>query len=65
MMLHRKQLLPNGYFFKPSCKIHFDRFKLRVPVEVEDFVAHNTEIGLVASISSFGFGGEWHSSSSC
>ncbi|KAI3601476.1 polyketide synthase [Moniliophthora roreri] len=57
MMLERKQILPNGYFKKPSSKIQFDRYKLRVPVEVEGFVANDAEQGLIASISSFGFGG--------
>ncbi|EEB99189.1 hypothetical protein MPER_01179, partial [Moniliophthora perniciosa FA553] len=56
MMLECKQILPNGYFKKPSSKIQFDKYKLRVPIEVEDFVPHDAEQGLIASISSFGFG---------
>lgn len=57
MMLERSQILPNGYFKKPSSRIEFDKFKLRVPVQVEDLVAQDPEMGLIASISSFGFGG--------
>ncbi|ESK88629.1 polyketide synthase [Moniliophthora roreri MCA 2997] len=57
MMLERKQILPNGYFKKPSSRIQFDEYKLRVPIEVEDFVPYDVEQGLIASISSFGFGG--------
>ncbi|ESK85112.1 polyketide synthase [Moniliophthora roreri MCA 2997] len=57
MMLDRKQLLPNGYFKKPSSKINFEKYNLRVPIKVEDFVAHDRKQGLIASISSFGFGG--------
>jgi fatty acid synthase len=58
MMLERKQILPNGYFKKPSTKIDFDKYNLRVPIEVEDMVAHDSELGLIASISSYGFGGK-------
>ena len=57
MMLAHKKILPNGYFEKPSSKINFAKYNLRVPVQVEDFVAHDPNRGLVASISSFGFGG--------
>ncbi|KAK1215285.1 hypothetical protein PQX77_022103 [Marasmius sp. AFHP31] len=57
MMLARKRILPNGYFEKPSSKINFAKYNLRVPVEVEDFVARDSNQGLIASISSFGFGG--------
>lgn len=58
MMLDRKQVLPNGYFKTPSKKIDFEKFNLRVPVEVEDLVPYDKEQGLIASISSFGFGGK-------
>jgi len=58
MMLARKQILPNGYFKKPSTKIDFDKFNLRVPIEVENMVAHDSGLGLIASISSYGFGGK-------
>ncbi|KAL0572907.1 hypothetical protein V5O48_009054 [Marasmius crinis-equi] len=57
MMLNRKKILPNGYFEKPSSKINFEKYNLRVPIQVEDFAAQDLEQGLVASISSFGFGG--------
>ena len=57
MMLDRKQVLPNGHFSKPSTRIEFEKYNLRVPTSVEDFVPHNPELGLIASISSYGFGG--------
>ncbi|CCM04557.1 uncharacterized protein FIBRA_06738 [Fibroporia radiculosa] len=57
MMLERKQVLPNGYFKKPSSRIDFEKFKLRVPVSVEEFVPGNSQLGRIASISSYGFGG--------
>ncbi|KAF8837242.1 polyketide synthase [Paxillus ammoniavirescens] len=57
LMLSHKQILPNGYFKKPSEKIHFEKYNLRVPVVTEDFVAQDAQRGLIASISSFGFGG--------
>ncbi|CCM06115.1 uncharacterized protein FIBRA_08364 [Fibroporia radiculosa] len=57
MMLERKQVLPNGYFKKPSSRIDFEKFKLRVPVSVEDFVPGNPQLGRIASVSSYGFGG--------
>ncbi|KAF9261006.1 polyketide synthase [Marasmius fiardii PR-910] len=57
MMLEQKQILPNGYFKKPSSRINFEKFNLRVPLGVEDFVPYNRDQGLIASISSFGFGG--------
>ncbi|KAF9237180.1 polyketide synthase [Melanogaster broomeanus] len=57
MMLENKQVLPNGYFKKPSSRIEFEKFKLRVPVAVEDFVAADPTLGRIASISSYGFGG--------
>src|ERR1700730_8784629 len=63
MMLERKQILPNGYFKSPSSRIEFEKHKLRVPVEVEDMVAHDAELGIIASISSFGFGGQFSSRS--
>lgn len=56
-MLERKQILPNGYFNTPSTRIDFEKYNLRVPVEVEDMVAYDAEQGLIASISSYGFGG--------
>jgi len=58
MMLEKKQVLPNGYFKTPSTKIDFKKYNLRVPVDVEDMVAHDAEQGLIASISSYGFGGK-------
>src|ERR1700722_2584920 len=58
MMLARKQILPNGYFKKPSTRIGFEKFNLRVPIEVENMVAHDSGLGLIASISSYGFGGK-------
>ena len=57
MMLERNQILPNGYFNTPSTKIDFEKYNLRIPVEVEDMVAYDAKQGLVASISSYGFGG--------
>jgi fatty acid synthase len=57
MMLERKQILSNGYFKSPSSRIEFEKHKLRFPVEVEEMVAHDAELGIIASISSFGFGG--------
>lgn len=56
-MLSHKELLPNGYFKTPSEKIKFEKYNLRVPVAIEEFVAMDPEQGLIASISSFGFGG--------
>jgi acyl transferase domain-containing protein len=56
-MLSHKEILPNGYFKKPSEKIHFEKYNLRVPVVTEEFVAQDSQRGLIASISSFGFGG--------
>ncbi|KAF9237181.1 polyketide synthase [Melanogaster broomeanus] len=52
-----KQVLPNGYFKKPSSRIDFEGFNLRVPVAVEDFVPADPTLGRIASISSYGFGG--------
>ncbi|KIJ24979.1 hypothetical protein M422DRAFT_216980 [Sphaerobolus stellatus SS14] len=57
LMLSNRELLPNGYFKTPSEKIHFEKYNLRVPTATEEFVAHDAQRGLVASISSFGFGG--------
>ncbi|KAF9237183.1 polyketide synthase [Melanogaster broomeanus] len=57
MMLENKQVLPNGYFKKPSSRIDFEGFDLRVPVAVEDFVPADPTLGRIASISSYGFGG--------
>ncbi|KAF9238192.1 polyketide synthase [Melanogaster broomeanus] len=57
MMLENKQVLPNGYFKKPSSRIDFERFHLRVPVAVEDFIPGDPTLGRIASISSYGFGG--------
>ncbi|KIJ60886.1 polyketide synthase [Hydnomerulius pinastri MD-312] len=57
MMLERKEVLPNGYFKKPSSRIDFEKFKLRVPVSVENFAPGNPQLGRIASISSYGFGG--------
>ncbi|KIJ60835.1 polyketide synthase [Hydnomerulius pinastri MD-312] len=57
MMLERKEVLPNGYFKKPSSRIDFEKFKLRVPVSVEKFAPGNPQLGRIASISSYGFGG--------
>ncbi|KAF9237185.1 polyketide synthase [Melanogaster broomeanus] len=57
MMLENKQVLPNGYFKKPSSRINFEGFNLRVPVAVEDFVPADHTLGRIASISSYGFGG--------
>jgi fatty acid synthase, animal type len=58
MMLEKRQVLPNGYFKTPSTKINFEKYNLRVPVAVEDMVAHDPKQGLIASISSYGFGGK-------
>ncbi|PCH43245.1 ketoacyl-synt-domain-containing protein, partial [Wolfiporia cocos MD-104 SS10] len=57
MMLERKKVLPNGYFETPSHRIEFEKFKLRVPIAVEELVAFDSKQGIIASISSFGFGG--------
>ncbi|KAJ3555439.1 hypothetical protein NM688_g2577 [Phlebia brevispora] len=57
MMLVRKQVLPNGHFNKPSTKIEFSKYRLRVPTALEDFAPQDPEQGLIASISSYGFGG--------
>ncbi|KAF9237177.1 polyketide synthase [Melanogaster broomeanus] len=57
MMLENKQVLPNGYFKKPSTRINFEGFNLRVPVTVEKFVPADATLGRIASISSYGFGG--------
>ncbi|KAF9235665.1 polyketide synthase [Melanogaster broomeanus] len=57
MMLENKQILPNGYFNKPSSRIDFERFHLRVPVTVENFVPAELTLGRIASISSYGAGG--------
>jgi acyl transferase domain-containing protein len=58
MMLERKQILPNGYFETPSTRIDFEKYNLRIPVTVEDMVPHDPKQGLIASISSYGFGGK-------
>lgn len=60
MMLQRKTILPNGFFENPSPHIDFDKYSLRVPTAVEPFVAQDPEHGLIASISSYGFGGNDH-----
>ncbi|KAH7886699.1 hypothetical protein F5I97DRAFT_2059038 [Phlebopus sp. FC_14] len=57
LMLSHKEILPNGYFKKPSERIQFEKYNLRVPVVTEEFAAQDSQRGLVASISSFGFGG--------
>ncbi|KAF9242059.1 polyketide synthase [Melanogaster broomeanus] len=57
MMLENKQVLPNGYFKKPSSRIDFAGYNLRVPVAVEDFIPGDPTVGRIASISSYGFGG--------
>nr|ART89046.1 polyene polyketide synthase 1 [Agaricomycetes sp.] len=57
MMLDRHQVLPNGYFKTPSRKIEFTKYNLRVPTDVEGFVPYDKGQGLIASISSYGFGG--------
>ncbi|KAJ8483173.1 hypothetical protein ONZ45_g14697 [Pleurotus djamor] len=57
MMLERKEILPNGFFKQPSSKIDFKQYNLRVPITAEPFVAGDSQLGLIASISSFGFGG--------
>ncbi|GJJ08178.1 Type I Iterative PKS [Clathrus columnatus] len=54
---NNKEVLPNGYFKKPSRKIHFDKYKLRVPITIEEFVPQDSRRGLIASISGSGFGG--------
>lgn len=56
-MLSHKELLPNGYFKNPSKKIQFEKYNLRVPVIAEEWIPQNPDRGLIASISSFGFGG--------
>ncbi|KAF9235317.1 hypothetical protein BU15DRAFT_78149 [Melanogaster broomeanus] len=38
MMLENKQVLPKGYFKKPSSRIDFAGYNLGVPVAVEDFI---------------------------
>ncbi|KAF9235322.1 hypothetical protein BU15DRAFT_64984 [Melanogaster broomeanus] len=38
MMLENKQVLPKGYFKKPSSRIDFAGYNLCVPVAVEDFI---------------------------
>ncbi|GJJ08186.1 Type I Iterative PKS [Clathrus columnatus] len=57
LMLSNKEVLPNGYFKKPSRNIHFDKYKLRVPITIEEFVPQDPQRGLIASISGSGFGG--------
>ncbi|KAF9239502.1 polyketide synthase [Melanogaster broomeanus] len=57
MMLENKQVLPNGYFKKPSSRIDFERFNLRVSVAVENFIPADPTMGRIASISSYGVGG--------
>ncbi|KAF9239505.1 hypothetical protein BU15DRAFT_74656 [Melanogaster broomeanus] len=57
MMLENKQVLPNGYFKKPSSRIDFKKFNLRVPVAVENFVPADPTLGRIASVSSYGVGG--------
>ncbi|KIK63451.1 polyketide synthase [Collybiopsis luxurians FD-317 M1] len=56
LMLKHKQVLPNGYFETPSKKIEFEKYNLRVPINPEEFITQDPEKGLIASISSFGFG---------
>ncbi|KAF9234396.1 hypothetical protein BU15DRAFT_65759 [Melanogaster broomeanus] len=50
MMLENKQVLPNGYFKKPSARIDFAQYNLRVPVAVENFIPSEPN-------SCYGFGG--------
>ncbi|CCM00451.1 uncharacterized protein FIBRA_02483 [Fibroporia radiculosa] len=57
LMLRHKEILPNGYFKKGSETIDFEKYNLRVPTTTAEFVAQDPEQGLIASISSFGFGG--------
>ncbi|KAF9237175.1 hypothetical protein BU15DRAFT_76182 [Melanogaster broomeanus] len=57
MMLVNKQVVPNGYFKKPSSRIDFEKFNLRVPVAVENFAPADPTLGRIASISSYGAGG--------
>ncbi|EPQ51987.1 polyketide synthase [Gloeophyllum trabeum ATCC 11539] len=56
-MLENSVVLPNGFFEKPSQKIKFQEYNLRVPVEVEKLEPADPNNGIIASISSFGFGG--------
>lgn len=56
-MLEHKEVLPNGYFKTPSEKIEFQKYNLRVPVALDGFLPQDSDKGLIASISSFGFGG--------
>ncbi|KAJ6535978.1 hypothetical protein DFH09DRAFT_1043015 [Mycena vulgaris] len=57
MMLSRRQILPNGTFEKPSAKIEFAKYNMRVATTVELMRPQDAQRGLVASISSFGIGG--------
>ncbi|KAF9236598.1 hypothetical protein BU15DRAFT_63862 [Melanogaster broomeanus] len=50
MMLENKQVLPKGYFKKPSSRIVFGGYNLCVPVVVEDFIPGEPN-------SCYGFGG--------
>ncbi|KDQ58084.1 hypothetical protein JAAARDRAFT_57854 [Jaapia argillacea MUCL 33604] len=57
MMLEQGAILPNGYFEKPSPKINFEEYNLRVPVTTEKLIPARPELGAIVSVSSFGFGG--------
>ncbi|KAI0917773.1 Type I Iterative Polyketide synthase (PKS) [Taiwanofungus camphoratus] len=57
MMLENNVILPNGYFQKPSSKILFAQYNLRVPTLVEKLIPRDPKLGAIISISSFGFGG--------
>lgn len=55
LSLEKKKIPPNMHFNTPNPEISFDQWKIRVPVETEDW---NAPDGLRrASINSFGYGG--------
>ncbi|KAI0009070.1 putative polyketide synthase [Xylariaceae sp. FL0662B] len=54
LMLERGKILPNRNFDRPSKRIPFAEWKLKVPTEVEDFGVSGP---CIASVNSFGYGG--------
>jgi len=56
LCLKHRKIPANLHFDTPNPRIPFDRWKLRVPTELEDWMSHNG-LPRVAAINSFGFGG--------
>lgn len=55
LILHHGKVAPNLHFNNPNPQIPFDRYKLRVPTEVEPLSANGERA--LAAVNSFGYGG--------